>query len=152
MASYDKVIGCSSKSLLSLSLALWSIYVLYLLPAMWSGMFCSTYVVVVQLIPRYSANAARLVLRCSPYWSSACPRFGVLQPLLSRVFCIAPWDSLSGLCASWIVCLASRASDWQVHPRIACLVCGGYLLLGVHPSMTIVKLIMIGYRCNSLDG
>ena len=26
--------------------------------------------------------------------------FGVLQPLLSRVFCIAPQDSLSGLCAS----------------------------------------------------
>ena len=22
--------------------------------------------------------------------------FGLLQPLLSRVFCIAPWDSLSG--------------------------------------------------------
>ena len=27
--------------------------------------------------------------------------FGVLQSLLSRVFCIAPSDSLSGLCASW---------------------------------------------------
>ena len=26
-------------------------------------------------------------------------RFGLLQPLLFRVFCIAPWDSLSGLCA-----------------------------------------------------
>ena len=27
--------------------------------------------------------------------------FGVLLSLLSRVFCIAPWHSLSGLCASW---------------------------------------------------
>ena len=27
--------------------------------------------------------------------------YGVLQLLLSIMFCIAPWDSLSGLCASW---------------------------------------------------
>ena len=28
----------------------------------------------------------------------------------------------------------------------------GYLLLGIHPSMTLVKLIVIGYYCNCLDG
>ena len=46
-------------------------------------------------------SAAQLDLSCSPYWSPPCPRIWGLQPLLSRVFCIAPWDSLSGLCASW---------------------------------------------------
>ena len=28
----------------------------------------------------------------------------------------------------------------------------GYPLLGVHPSMSVVRLIMIGYHCNCLDG
>ena len=28
----------------------------------------------------------------------------------------------------------------------------GYPLLGVHPSISIVKLTVIGYHCNHLDG
>ena len=36
---------------------------------------------------------------------------------------------------------------------MACLACGwSYPLLGVQPSISIVKLIMIGYCCNHLDG
>ena len=33
--------------------------------------------------------------------------------------------------------------DWHVI---------GYPLLGVHPSISIVKLTVIGYHCNCLDG
>ena len=87
-------------------------------------------------------NAAQLV------WG-----FGLLQPLLFRVFCIAPWDSLSGLCALWgnlysfpSLLLGRCTLGWPVCPVI------GFPLLGVHPSISIVKLIMIGYHCNHLDG
>ena len=79
--------------------------------------------------------------------------FGLLQPLLFRVFCIAPWDSLSGLCALWdslssfpSLLLGSCTLGWPVWPVI------GFPLLGVHPSISIVKLILIGYHCNHLDG
>ena len=78
---------------------------------------------------------------------------GLLQPLLFRVFCIAPWDSLSGLSAIWdslssflSILLGRCTLGWLVWPVI------GYTLLGVHPSISIVKLIMIGYHCNCLDG
>ena len=68
-------------------------------------------------------------------------------------FCIVLWDSLSGLCALWDS-LSSFSSlqlgkcilGWLVWPVI------GYPLLGVHPSMSIVRLIVIGYYCNHLDG
>ena len=53
-------------------------------------------------------------------------------------FSIALWDSLSGLVHSGIACLASQSS--------------GYPLLGVHPSISIVTLTVIGYCCNCLDG
>ena len=79
--------------------------------------------------------------------------FGLLQPLLFRVFCIAPWDSLSGLCALWgslssfpSLLLGRYTLGWPVWPVI------GFPLLGVHPSISIVKLIMIGYHCYFLDG
>ena len=81
------------------------------------------------------------------------PSFGLLQPLLSRVFHIAPWDSLSGLCALWdslstfpSLLLSRCTLGWPVWPVI------GFPLLGVHPSISIVKLIMLGYCCNCLDG
>ena len=74
----------------------------------------------------------------------------LLQPLLSRVFHIAPWDSLSGVCALWdslssfpSLQLGRCTLGWPVVD---------YPLLGVHPSISIVKLIMIGYHCNHLDG
>ena len=80
-------------------------------------------------------------------------RFEVLQSLLSGVFCIVPWDSLSGLCASWdslsscpSLWLDRCTLGWPVWPVV------GYPLLGVHPSITIVKLIVFGYCCNCLDG
>ena len=67
--------------------------------------------------------------------------------------CIALWDSLSGLCAFWDSLssfpgpwLGNCILGWPVWPVI------GYPLLGVHPSMSIVRLIMNGYYCNHLDG
>ena len=78
---------------------------------------------------------------------------GLLQPLLSRVFLTAPWDSLSGLCALWdslssltSLWLGRCTLGWPVWPVISSP------LLGVHPSISIVKLIMIGYCYNCLDG
>ena len=102
-------------------------YAYCLAPVAWS---CSLMSSVVLCLMQHSLsvgtllNGAPLVLRYSPYWSSACPQAfsllelclssgipligallvggsGVLQPLLSRVFSIALWDSLSGLCVSW---------------------------------------------------
>ena len=87
-------------------------------------------------------NAALLV--CS-FWA--------LQPLLFRVFDIAPWDGQSGLCALWdslssfpSLLLGRCTLGWPVWPVI------GFPLLGVHPSISVVKLIVIGYCCNCLDG
>ena len=87
-------------------------------------------------------NAAQLV---PGIWAVVAPLF--------RVFCIAPWDSLSGLCALWgslssfpSLLLGRCTLGWPVWPVI------GYPLLGVHPSISIVKLIVIGYHCNCLDG
>ena len=69
--------------------------------------------------------------------------FGLLQPLLFRVFCIACWDTLS----SFPSLLLGRCTlGWSIWPMI------GFPLLGVHPSISIVKLIMVGYHCNCLDG
>ena len=44
--------------------------------------------------------------------------FGLLQPLLFRVFCIAPWDSLSALCALWNS-LSSFPNLW-LFPFVRC--------------------------------
>ena len=97
----------------------------------------------VLLVLRYFLlNAAQL------FWG-----FGVLQPLLFRVFHITPWDSLYGLCASWDS-LSSFPSLWLVRCTLGQPVWPvvGYPFLGVHPSITIVTLIIIGYHCNCLDG
>ena len=79
--------------------------------------------------------------------------FVFLQPFLFKAFHIAPWDILSGLCALWDslssfphLLLGRCTLGWPVWPVI------GFPLLGVHPSISIVKLIMIGYHCNCLDG
>ena len=81
------------------------------------------------------------------------PPFWALQLLLFRVFHIAPWDRLSGLCALWdslssfpSLLLTRCTLGLPVWPVI------GFPLLGVHPTISIVKLIMIGYHCNCLDG
>ena len=67
--------------------------------------------------------------------------------------CTVLLDSLSRLVHSGIACLASQAPwlgscilGWPVWPVI------GYPMIGAHPSMSIVRLIVIGYHCNCLDG
>ena len=77
----------------------------------------------------------------------------LLQPFLSRVFHIASWDSLSGLCALWDslsscpnLWLGRCTLGWPVWPVI------GFPMLSDHPNISIVKVIMIGYCCNHLDG
>ena len=74
-------------------------------------------------------------------------------PFYLGYFCIALWDSLSGLCALWdslsifpSLWLGRCTLGWPVWPVV------GYPLLGVHPSISIVRLIVIGYHCNHLDG
>ena len=73
--------------------------------------------------------------------------------LLFTVFHIVPWDSLSGLCALWdsfssfpSLLLGRCTLAWPVWPVV------GFPLLDVHQGISIVKLIMIGYHCNCLDG
>ena len=79
--------------------------------------------------------------------------FGLLQPLLFRMFCIVPWDSLSELSAIWdslsgfpSLLLGRCTLGWLVWSVI------GYHLLGVYPSISIAKLIMVGYCYNHSDG
>ena len=99
------------------------------------------------------------------FFSSACPVvFSLKELCLSKDLgfcsisypvhiCTELWHSLSGLVHSGIACLASQAPDWAVAlwdgPVWSVI---GYPLLGVHPSMSIVRLVMIGYHCNCLDG
>ena len=95
------------------------------------------------LCPCYLLNAPQLV-----------QGFGLLQPLFYLgYFCIALWDILSGLCILWdslssfqSLWLGNCILGWSVWPVI------GYPLLGVHPSICIVRLIVIGYCCNHFDG
>ena len=67
--------------------------------------------------------------------------------------CTALCDSLSGLVHSGIALsgfpgplLGSCILGWPAWPVI------GYPMIGTHPSMPIIRLIMIGYHCNCLDG
>ena len=96
---------------------------------------------------------ASCLVSCSVVWRCqlACPDVFFLRELcVSKVLgfavpfyavhiCTALWDIWSGLVHSGIACLVSQASDWLPF-------------LGVHPSISIVKLITIGYCCNCLDG
>ena len=110
---------------------------------------------------------ASCLVSCSVVWrwSSTCPvvlclmqlslskDLGFCSPFYLGCFYIAPWDSLSGLCVFWDSLSSSPSLwmgrctlEWPVWPVVGCL------LLGVHPSISIVKLIVIGYHCNHLDG
>ena len=78
---------------------------------------------------------------------------GFCSPFYLGCSHIAPWDSLSGLCALWdslssfpSLWLGRCTLGWPVWPMI------GFPLLGIHPSISIVRLIMIGNHCNWLDG
>ena len=103
---------------------------------------------------------------CSMTLHSPCPLFSFLfsssfsllqgsaAPLFySGCFLVEPWDSLSGYVHPGIACLAFQASDW-VGAFWGSL--SGFLiihlLLGVHLSMMLVKLTVIGYCFNHLDG
>ena len=85
--------------------------------------------------------------------SLALSSLGFCSPFYSGCFLIEPWDSLSDYVYSGIAYLAFQASDladafWGSLSGFLI----SHLLLGVHPSMTLVKLIVIGYLCNCLDG
>ena len=79
---------------------------------------------------------------------------GPLQsPFYPGCFLIEPWDSLSDYVHPGIACLTFQSSDWAGASwgSLSGFVIS-HLLLGVHSSMTLVKLIMIGYCCDCLGG
>ena len=75
------------------------------------------------------------------------PQLGFCSPFYPGCFHFEPWDSLSDYVHPGIACLAFQASDWAgaFWGSLSGFVIN-HLLLGVHPSMTLVKLIMIGYH------
>ena len=69
---------------------------------------------------------------------------GFCSPFYSGYFSLHPRiDSLSSSPSLW---LGRCILGWPVWPMI------GFPLLGVHPSISTVKLIVTGYHCNCLDG
>ena len=62
---------------------------------------------------------------------------GSVASLLSRVFPIELWDSLSAYVHPGIACLSSQASDWLGALWAS--------LSGFQSSMTLVKLLVIGH-------
>ena len=80
--------------------------------------------------PRIAASQISL-------WGSVAPFYLGYSPIESG-------DSLSGYVHPRMVCLAFWASDWLGVFWASCLV--------IHPSMTFVKLFMIGYCCDHLVG
>ena len=93
-------------------------------------------------------------------FTSLCPLFssplsspGFCSPFHSGCFLVEPWDSLSDYVYSGIACLAFQATDWvgAFWGSLSGFLIS-HLLLGVHPSVTLVKLIVIGYHCSHLDG
>ena len=70
--------------------------------------------------------------------------WGLWLSLLSKVFPIELWDSLSACAHPGIACLASWASDWL----------GAFWasLSGLQSSVTLVKLFVSGHSCDCLVG
>ena len=62
-------------------------------------------------------------------------------------FLVEPWDSLSDYVHPGIACLAFQASDWvgAFWGSLSGFLIS-HLLLGVHLSMTPIKLSVIGYH------
>ena len=78
---------------------------------------------------------------------------GLCSPFYSGCFLVESWDSLSDYVYPGIACLVFQASDWAgaFWGSLSGFLIS-HLLLSVHPSMTHVKLIVIGYHCSCLDG
>ena len=88
-----------------------------------------------------------------PLFSSPSSSPGFCSPFYSGCFLVEPWDSLSDYVYPGIAYLAFQASDWvgAFWGSLSGFLIS-HLLSGVHPSITLVKLIVIGYHCNCLDG
>ena len=98
-------------------------------------------------------DSVTLYSPCHLFSSPPSLSLGLCSPLYSGCFFVEPWDSLSDYVYRGIVCLAFQASDWAVAfwgSLSSFLI--SHLLLGIHPSVTLVKMIVIGYYCNCLDG
>ena len=75
-----------------------------------------------------------LLLPVSQDYSRIATHFwGSVDPLLSRVFSIESWDSLSGYVHPGIACLAFQASHWLGAFRASL---SDYPNKGVYPRMT----------------
>ena len=78
-----------------------------------------------------------LSLNHSPYGTLLVPEFGLLQPLLLQYFHVASWGGLSRSCAFW-----DSLSGFPGLLLGKCILGGsviGFPLLGVHPSVSIVR-------------
>ena len=72
-------------------------------------------------------------------------QLGPCSPFCPGCFLIEPWDSLSNYVHPGIACLAFQASDWAgaFWGSLSGFVIS-HLWLGIHLSVTLVKLSMIG--------
>ena len=77
---------------------------------------------------------------------------GFCSPFYPGCFLIEPLDNLSDYVHPGIACLVFQDSDWvgAFWGSLSGFLIS-HLLLGVHPSMTLVKLMMTGYHFNCLD-
>ena len=141
-SSHNKVLAIVKFLYYSLSLTLWSVP--HLMPLAYSPAVLSRVVLLASL----------LVLMCSPFRSSACPRtWASTASFIQCIFILHSGISYLGFVHFRIVLssfpglwLSSCILGWPVRSVIC------YPLLGVHSSMSIVRLIMTGYCCNHLDG
>ena len=102
------------------------------------GISCCISLFLVSLCP----YVPHVLLFCNSYYCYS-PNWGSAAPFYSGCFLIEPWDSLPDLPGLQLGRCILGYLVWFVI---------GYPLLGVHPSVTLVKLIVIGYCCNCLDG
>ena len=107
------------------------------------GYILICFLIVTLCSPRSPYSLFSFLLLSLPLWGSAVPFY-------PECFPIEPWESLSGYVHPGITCLAFWASDWL--GALWTSLSDYRLLLGVHPSVTFVKLFVIGHCCDSLGG